>query len=163
METLYYLEQKRVKEQTEKLKERSDYIKTVKKEWIVPLVESSVCFLVNICFCIIHYFLLQANSFLLSVIFILIWSFCFLCYSLFFIGISSERELVKDKLSEYERSKRYVISIIKCNHLKIENKYFSDKSSSLPLIVNLSWLLNMINIIFYFAGAFGLTMIASIK
>lgn len=152
-----------MKEQTEKLKERSDYIKTVKKEWIVPLVESSVCFLVNICFCIIHYFLLQANSFLLSVIFVLIWSFCLLCYSLFFIGISSERELVKDKLSEYEQNKRYVISIIKWNnHLKIENKYFSDKSS-LPLIVNLSWLLNVINIVFYFSGAFGLTMIALIK
>ena len=163
MEPLYYLEQKRVKERIEKLKERSDYIKTVKKEWIVPLVESSVCFLVNICFCIIHYFLLQANSFLLSVIFVLIWSFCLLCYSLFFIGISSERELVKDKLSEYERSKRYVISIIKWNnHLKIENKYFSDKSS-LPLIVNLSLLLNVINIILFFAGAFGLTMIALIK
>lgn len=159
----YYLEQKRAKERIEKLKEISDYIKTVKKEWIVPLVESSVSFLVNICFCIIHYFILQANSFLLSVIFVFIWSFCFLCYFLFFISISSERELVKDKLSEYERSKRYVISIIKWNnHLKIENKYFSD-GSSLPLIVNLSWLLNVINIIFYFAGVFGLTMIALIK
>lgn len=156
METLY-LEQKRVKEQIEKLKERSDYIKTVKKEWIVPLVESSVCFIVNICFCIIHYFILQANSFLLSGIFILIWSFCFLCYFLFFIGISSERELVKDKLSEYERSERYVISIMNWNNnFKIETKYFSDGSSSLPLVVNLSWLLNVINIIFYFAGAFGM-------
>lgn len=163
MEPLYYLEQKRVNERIEKLKERNDYIKTVKKEWIVLLVKSFVYFLVNICFFIIHYFLLQANSFLLSVIFFLIWSFCFLCYSLFFIGISSERELVKDKLSEYERSKRYVISIIKCNHFKIENKYFSDGSSSLPLIVNLSWLLNVINIIiFCFAGALGLIM-ASIK
>lgn len=156
----YYLEQKRVKEQIEKLKERSDYIKTVKKEWIVHLVKSSVWFLVNICFCIIYYFILQANSFLLSVIFVLTWSFCFLRYSLFFIGILNERELVKDKLSEYERSKRYVISIIKRNnHLKIENKYFSDGSSSLPLIVNLSWLLNVIYIIFYFAGVFGLTII----
>lgn len=101
--------------------------------------------------------------FLLSIIFIFIWSFCLLCYSLFFIGISSERELVKDKLSEYEQNKRYIISIIKWNnHLKIENKYFSDKSS-LPLIVNLSWLLNVINIVFYFSGAFGLTMITSIK
>lgn len=148
METMYYLEQKRVKERIEKLKERNDYIKTVKKEWIVPLVESSVCFLVNICFCIIHYFLLQANSFLLSVIFVLIWSFCLLCYSLFFIIILAERNWVKDKLSEY---------------LKLENKHVSDRSPSLPLIVNLSLLLNVINIILFFAGAFGLTMIALIK
>lgn len=163
METLYYLEQKRVKERIEKLKERNDYIKTVKKEWIVLLVKSFVYFLVNICFFIIYYFIFDYFSFLLSIIFIFIWLFCFLYYFLFFIIILAERNWVKDKLSEYEQNKRYVISIIKWNnHLKIENKYFSDKSS-LPLIVNLSLLLNVINIILFFAGAFGLTMIALIK
>lgn len=148
METLYYLEQKRVKERIEKLKERNDYIKTVKKEWIVLLVKSFVYFLVNICFFIIYYFIFDYFSFLLSIIFIFIWLFCFLYYFLFFIIILAERNWVKDKLSEY---------------LKLENKHVSDRSPSLPLIVNLSLLLNVINIILFFAGAFGLTMISLIK